>query len=61
MSPALPISHNTNKTSWLLLTMLVSVSGFSVEQATLQESQVSDRLGSIAMESVSLETFSNST
>lgn len=42
--------------------MPVSVSGFSTEQDMHQEeSQVSDRLSNIVMESVSLETSSNST
>ena len=40
---------------------MVSVSGFSMEQDMHQESQVSDRLSSIIVESVSLETSSNST
>lgn len=40
---------------------MVSVSGFSMEQDMHQESQVSDRMSNIVMESVSLETSSNST
>lgn len=40
---------------------MVSANGFGMEQDMHQESQVSDRLSNIIMESVALETSSNST
>lgn len=65
MSPLLPGSHsNASKTPRLpggCWCYMVSVNGFCMEQDMHQESQVSDRLSNIIMESVALETSSNST
>lgn len=65
MSPLLPGSHsNASKTPRLpggCRCYMVSANGFGMEQDMHQESQVSDRLSNIIMESVALETSSNST